>query len=216
MDESRLLKTGTTTLGIVCKDGIILAADKKATLGGAIVSSKDMDKVVQINNSLAVTTAGLVSDIQLLMKIIKAQIKLEELRKNRSVKVKEAANMLSSLVYGNIRKMSMIAGVTGFLIGGKDDTGYYLYSLGADGSLTLSKKFEADGSGMVFALGVLDAEYKEGISIDDGIKLARKAIRSAMERDTASGAGFDVIAITKDGVKRVIRETLKEELVKRE
>lgn len=216
MDESKLLKTGTTTIGIVCRDGIILAADKKATLGGAIVSTKDMDKVVQINDNLAVTTAGLVSDIQLLVKVIKAQIKLEELRKGRSVKVKEAANMLSSLVYGNIRKMSMIAGVTGFLIGGKDETGYYLYSLGADGSLMLSKKFEADGSGMVFALGVLDADYKEGISIEDGIKLARKAVRSAMERDTASGAGFDVIAITKDGVKRVVRETLKEELVKRE
>ena len=77
--EKHLLSSGTTTVGVACKDGIVLAADKKMTLGGAIVSSTKFDKIVIINEDLALTTAGLVSDIQLLVKIIRAQIKLDEL-----------------------------------------------------------------------------------------------------------------------------------------
>lgn len=201
MNENKLHKTGTTTVGIVCKDGVVLAADRKMTLGGMIVSSKKFRKVIILNEDLAITIAGLVSDVQLLVKLVKSQIKLDELRKGKKLKVKEVANLLANLVYNNARKYSAIPGVTGFLLGGRDLTGVALYELGMDGSLTKFDDYVCDGSGMLFATGVLEANYKENINVEDGIKLAVSAINAASQRDTASGFGVDVIVITKDGVK---------------
>ncbi len=211
--EQMIFKTGTTTLGIVCKEGIILAADKKMTLGGQIVASKKMEKVITLNEDMALTVAGTVSDIQLLVKLIKAQIKLEELKKGKKMKVKEAANMLGSLVYGNIRKMSMIPGITGFLFGGRDTVGTHLFQLGPDGSISEYDDYVTDGSGMMFATGVLEAGYTKEISIEEGAKLAIKAISAAMERDTGSGGGIDIVTITKDGAKRIMTKQLESKLV---
>lgn len=212
MNDILLHKTGTTTVGIVCKDGIVLAADKKMTLGGMIVSSKKFEKVVIINEDLAVTVAGLVSDIQLLTKLMKAQIKLDELRRGKKLKVKESANLLANLVYQNVRKFSAIPGITGFLLAGKDSDGCYLYELGMDGSLTRFDDYATDGSGMLFATGVLEANYKENISIEDGIKLAVSAINAASQRDVASGFGVDVVTITKEGAKKAFSKQLENRL----
>lgn len=211
-NELLLHKTGTTTVGIVCKEGIVLAADKKMTLGGMIVSSKKFEKVIIINDDLAVTVAGLVSDIQLLTKLIKAQIKLDELRRGKKTRVKEAANLLANLVYQNVRKFSAIPGVTGFLLAGRDSEGFYLYELGMDGSLTKFDDYATDGSGMLFATGVLEANYKEHISIEDGVKLAVSAISAASQRDVASGFGVDVVTVTKDGTKKVLSKHVESRL----
>ncbi len=208
MDEYKIKKTGTTTVGIVCKDGVVLAADKKATLGGMIVSNKDMEKIVIINENLALTVAGIVSDIQLITKLIRAQIKIDELRRGKSMKVKESANLLGNLVYNNSRKFSAIPGVTGFLLAGKDDDGFYLYDLGIDGSLAKSKDYSCDGSGMMFAIGVLEANYKENISVEEGVKLAVKAVSAAIQRDTGSGCGVDVVTITSVGTTRALTKIL--------
>ncbi|HLD11137.1 MAG TPA: proteasome subunit beta [Candidatus Nanoarchaeia archaeon] len=207
----QLLKTGTTTVGLVCKDGIILAADRKVTAGNYVMA-RDFEKVIIINENVAVTTAGLVSDVQLLTKVIRAQIKLDELRRGKSIKISEAANLLANLVYTNIRKMSMVQGITGFLVGGRDKTGFHLYSLGVDGSLTKYNNYCADGSGMMFALGVFESEYKNGISINEGAVLVEKAIVASLRRDTASGAGLDVVSITKDGSKKIVSKNLNERL----
>lgn len=209
MNNSELMlhKTGTTTVGIVCKDGIVLAADKKATMGG-MVAQKKTEKIIILNNDLAITTAGLVSDAQLLTKLVLAQIKLDELRRNKKIKVKEAANLLANLVYQNVRKFSTIMGITGFLLGGRDKEGFYLYQLGMDGSLLKFDDYVCDGSGMVFAFGVLEANYKDNTSIEDGIKLGVATVNAAMQRDTASGSGIDVVTITKDGVKKVLTRQL--------
>lgn len=199
-----IIKKGTTTVGIVCKDGIILAADKRVTLGGAIVSNKTVDKVLKITDNLAVTTAGSVSDIQLVVKLIKAELSLKKIRTKRDVTVKEAVNLLGNIVYQNIRKFSPILAVTGFLVGGKDDTGYYLYNIGPDGSVMKEFTYSTVGSGFEFAFGVFDTLYKENLSIQDGIKLVTKAVNAAMQRDTATGEGLDVVTITKEGVKKVL------------
>ena len=158
--EELLHKTGTTNVGIVFKEGIVLAADRKMTLGGMIVSSKKFEKVVMINEDLAMTVAGLVSDVQLITKIIRAQVKLDELRRGKKIKTTEAVSLLSNLVYNNSRKFSAIPGVTGFLVGGRDKEGFYLYELGMDGSLTKFDDYTTTGSGMLFATGVLEANFK--------------------------------------------------------
>ena len=211
--EPMIFKTGTTTVGMVAKEGIILAADKKMTLGGQIVSSKKMEKVIILNEDLALTVAGNVSDVQLLVKLIKAQVKLEELRKGKKMKVREVANLLASLVYNNIRRPSMIPGITGFIIGGRDKEGFHLFQLGIDGSVTLYDDYVTDGSGMMFATGVLEAGYELGLSVEEGVKLAIKAVTASMERDTASGSGIDVVTITKDGTRKVVAKLLEMKLV---
>ena len=201
-DKEKLVKTGTTTVGIVCSDGIVLAADKRSS-AGYMVANKKQKKLIQIADNMAVTQAGLVSDAQLLAKIIKAEIKLKDIQTMRGTTVKEAANLLAGLLYQNIRKMSMVPGIVGFLLGGYD-TEPKLFELGVDGSVTRFDNFASDGSGSVFALGVLETLYQEGITVDEGIKLAVKAINAALRRDMATGNGIDVITVTSAGFKHIM------------
>lgn len=201
------LKTGTTTVGIVCEDGIVMAADKRATAGSMIVD-KRAEKVHIINDDFAVTIAGNVSDAQLMIKLIKAELKLKEVRTNKSPSVKEAANLLGGMLYSNIRRPSMMPGIAHFLLGGKDTEGVHLYDLFPDGSITKIKDFISSGSGSVFAYGVLETQYKEGISIDEGVKLVVKAVNTAMQRDSCSGNGIDVVVIKSKEVKRVMHKEL--------
>lgn len=202
MSEELKLKKGTTTVGIVCKDGIVLAADKRAS-AGYLVANKDEQKVVQISDNIAVTTAGLVSDIQLITKLMRAEISLKKIRTSKDPTVKEAANLMASIVYANIRKFSTFQSIVGFLMAGKDNSkGFSLYEIGIDGSLTKSDEYLTDGSGMMVALGVLESNYKKGLSIDEGIKLAVRTINAAIQRDTPTGNGIDVFTITSKGVEK--------------
>lgn len=199
--ESNVMKTGTTTVGVVCEKGIILAADKRATAGGMIVNKKT-EKILPIDGRVAITTAGSVSDIQLLVKMLKAEIKLKEMKSNRAPNVEEIANLCSGMIYNNIRRMSMIPGVSHFIMGGKNNGKFQLFDLFPDGSLTNIDDYIASGSGSVFALGVLDTLYKEDMSIEEGTKMVVKAINAALQRDTASGEGIDIITITEEGLKK--------------
>lgn len=207
-NDRESLKTGTTTVGIVCKDGVVLAADKRATAGYMIVN-KTTVKVEKIADNMALTMAGTVSDAQLLIKLIKAEIQLKDLRTSRGSLVKEVANLLGSMVYNVIRAPSMIPGITHFILGGVDKTGNYVYDIFPDGSVTMCEDFISSGSGSVYAYGVLDSEYRPDMTMDEGIKLALKAVNAALQRDIASGNGVNVVTITaKDGVKEAVSKTL--------
>lgn len=205
------LKTGTTTLGMVCKDGIILAADKRATAGNMIVD-KRTEKVNIISEDMAVTIAGTVSDAQLIIKLIKAELKLKEVRTGKRATMKEGANLLGGLLYSNIRRMSMLPGIAHFLLAGRDGLGVHLYDLFPDGSVTEIRDFVSSGSGSVFAYGVLESQYTQDMSMEQGMKLAIKAVNAALQRDSCSGNGIDVVAITDKEVKKVFHKELKEEL----
>ncbi len=202
-----MLKTGTTTVGIVCKDGIVLAADRRATAGSMIVD-KRAEKVHLLGDNFACTIAGSVSEAQLLIKLIKAELKLKEIRTRKGVTAKEGANLLGGLLYSSIRRMSMIPAVAHFLLGAQDNSGTYLYDLFPDGSVTKVPDYVSSGSGSVFAYGVLETQYKEGMSvaegiedgmtIQEGIALATKCVNAALQRDSASGNGIE-IAVVKPG-----------------
>lgn len=208
MESNEILKTGTTTVGIRCKDSIILAADTRATAGHMIVD-KNAKKVHKINDDMAVTIAGSVSEVQMLIKLIKAELKLKEVRVGRKSTTKESASLLSGMVYGNIRKMSMFPGVAHFLVGARDNKGIALYDIFPDGSLTEINDYVSSGSGSIFAYGVLEALYKEGLSEEEGVKLAIKAVNAALQRDTASGNGIAVTKVTEDGVEEIMTKSLK-------
>tara|TARA_Y100000031_G_C8196915_1_gene374161 strand:+ start:364 stop:996 length:633 start_codon:yes stop_codon:yes gene_type:complete len=210
MTEERL-KTGTTTVGIVCKDGIVLAADMRATAGNMIVNSRT-DKVIPIADNIAVTMAGTVSDAQLVTKLIKAELNLIKIRNSREPTLKESANLLAGMVYQNIRKMSMIPGIAHFIIGGKDETGHSVYDIFPDGSIQEVDDFISSGSGSVFAYGVLETHYKSEMTVDQGVKVAVKAINTALKRDSASGNGVNVFTITSEGMKKLTPKVLSVEL----
>lgn len=194
---------GTTTVGIVCKEGLVLAADRRATAGNLIVA-KSTEKVWDLTDNMVVTMAGTVSDAQLMLKLVKAELNLKRIRFGREPTVKEAANLLAGSVYYNIRRPSMIPGISHFLLGGKDEAGYEIYDVFPDGSLSKVQDFIASGSGSVFAYGTFESMYKKDMSLEDGVELVVRAINAALQRDTYSGNGITVVTISKDGVKRVV------------
>jgi proteasome beta subunit len=205
--KDNVLKTGTTTMGLVCKDGIVLAADRRATMGN-IIADKKAQKIHQISENIGMTIAGTVSDAQLLIKLIQSETRLKNIRTGKASIIKEVANLSSRLVYNNIRQMSMIPGITHFLMGGKDMYGYHLYDIFVDGSISKCEEYVSSGSGSISAYGVLETLYKKDLTVEEGIKLAVKALNAALQRDSASGSGYDVITITENGFKQVLAKEI--------
>ncbi len=201
------LKTGTTTLGIVCKDGLVLAADRRATAGHMIVDKK-AEKLHVINDNIAVTIAGSVSEAQLLIKLLRAELKLKEVRTNKKPHIKESANLLGGLLYSTLRRMSMFPGVAHFILGGYDKSGLHLYDLFPDGSVTKITDYISSGSGSVFAYGVLETQYNPNITVKEGIKLATISINAALQRDSASGNGIEIAVVTDTNVEKVLKKEL--------
>ncbi len=207
MEDKNIMKTGTTTVGIVAKDCVILAADKRATAGN-FIAGKNVDKVVRINDYLAITTAGSVSDIQLMVKLIKAELQLKEIRTGRKASVKEAANLTSGLVYQSIRSFSMIPGIVHFLLGGSDESGNQIYEIYPDGSVSLIDNFVSSGSGSMFAYGIFESQWQKDMTEQEAVNMAVKAVTAAMQRDSASGEGIDVVRIDKTGVNKVLSKQI--------
>ncbi|MFH1455624.1 MAG: proteasome subunit beta [archaeon] len=207
MDQEIKPLKGTTTVGIVCNGGIVLAADKRAS-AGYFVAHKKEDKIKKISEHMAITTAGLVSDAQLFTRIIRAQLKLLTLRKNKEPTVKESANLLANLSYANIRRPSMVPGIVGFLLGGVDRYGEHLYSIGVDGSVSQHDDYVSDGSGSRVAIGVLETLFKPGMTLEEGQQVALRAVNAALQRDLATGNGIDIFTVTPEGVKQVFHKEI--------
>ena len=207
--KNSILKTGTTILGIVCRDGIVMAADRQVTMGH-LVYRKDEQKVFTINDYLVVAGCGIAGDIQRVPKILTAELKLKELRSKSRPSIKQAASLLNNMSYHGIRQPSMIPQQAGFLIGGfNEDGSVELYSIEIAGSVSKITDYDANqGSGMPFVLGLLERQYKPGMSIKEGVELAVESIKSSTQRDTGSGHGIDVFTITKSGITKVVDQEI--------
>ncbi|MEM7821540.1 MAG: archaeal proteasome endopeptidase complex subunit beta [Candidatus Aenigmatarchaeota archaeon] len=201
IDEKNIRKTGTTTVGIVCKDGVVLAAEKRSTMG-YLVASKESTKIFPIDDHIAITIAGASGDAQAIVRYIRAECKLFQIQNKRKISVKGAATLLANILQSG--RWSFIPYMVQLIIAGFDDSGPSIYSLDPIGSVEEEKKFFSSGSGSPIALGVLEDKYKDGISTQDGIKIAIQAIKAAVERDIASGGkGIDVAVVTKEGFKLI-------------
>lgn len=211
--NNSILKTGTTILGIVCKDGIIMAADKQSTAGN-IVMDKDSEKIRVINDYLAFAGTGLVADIQRSIKVVAAELRLKELRSKSQPSVKSGANLVSSIIYGSVRQPAMLQFMVGSLIGGVNEDGTTeLYSIDPAGGIKKIKDYDANfGSGMPYVLGLLERQYKKDMTIKQGVELAKEALLSSTQRDTGSGYGIDIFTITKDGIVKVVEQEIRSEL----
>jgi len=196
-NPNELILKGTTTIGVVCRDGVILASDTRVTMG-FFVSSHKGKKVYKINDHIAMTISGVVSDAQRAVDILKANAQLYHLNTTRPMPINSAARLIANLLFSS-RYAPLIAQV---LIGGVDDTGPHIYSVDPFGSIT-QEKMVATGSGSPIAYGVLEDKYKQDATIKDMINIVVKAVESAMKRDAASGDSFDLSIIDKKGYREL-------------
>ena len=188
---------GTTTVGITCKDGVVFASERRASMGN-LVAHKVAEKIFKIDNHIAATIAGSVADAQTLMKVISAETALYRLRNGKDISIEAAASVSSNILRSSPAYVQT-------LIGGVDDTGASIYSLDAAGGM-IKDTFISTGSGSTFAYGVLEDRFHEDITVEEAKELALRAIKAATERDTYSGNGFLVAEVTKDGFKMLEKE----------
>ncbi|NQT08462.1 archaeal proteasome endopeptidase complex subunit beta [Candidatus Bathyarchaeota archaeon] len=186
---------GATVVGLVCSDGVVLAAEKRVSWG-RMVMSRSGKKVFRVTPTMGLAFAGLVSDMQALTREAKAYANLYNLEKNRAISVKAMAKLISNILF-NRRMMPLLMET---LVGGVDEDGPTIYSMDPVGSL-IPDKFITAGSGAPIAMGVLEARYSEEMDLEAGAELALSAIRSAVARDVVSGDGVDMLVIRADGTE---------------
>lgn len=207
--KNSILKTGTTILGIVCKDGVVMAADRQST-AGTIVMNKDHEKIARINEYSVFAGTGMVSDIQRTIKLIAAELKLKELRSKSRPSIRQAASLTANMIYQSIRQPAMLQFMVGSLVAGINEDGTAeLYSIDPSGGIKKIEDYDANfGSGMPYVLGLLERQYKKDLSVKECVELAKESLKSATQRDVGSGYGLDVYTLTKEGIKKVVSQEI--------
>lgn len=185
---NRLYIPGATAVGIVFKDGVILGADKRFAYGNFIMS-RSSKKVFMINNNVGAACAGMISDMQTLIKRVEAEVKIRELEIRRPVPPNSVAKFMSAIMF-NERLYPLLTQV---IVGGVDGVPS-VYVLDPLGSI-IPDEYATVGSGTEIAIGVIESEYKKDMDEESAVKLAVKSLKSAMLRDAASGDGIDLLII---------------------
>lgn len=186
---------GATTVGVVCKDGVILAAERRVTYGYFIMS-KSGKKVFKLADKIGAACAGIVADMQILTREVGAYLKLYSYEREQSVTVRTAAKLMGSMLFER-RYFPYLAQT---IVGGIDESGPKLFVLDPLGSV-IEDKFTAVGSGSEIAMGLLETDFKDGMSVEEAKGLVRKAVKAASARDIGSGEGIDMLLITSSGIR---------------
>lgn len=195
------LKTGTTTVGLIAKDCVILASDQRATMG-FLIANKTAKKIYKVTDKIGATIAGSVADAQAVMDLLAAEAKLFEIQRGRPIRVKALTRLLSNIMFQARGGYMLVC-----IVGGFDDEGAQVYYTDYVGSV-IPDKFVSTGSGSPVALGVLESEYKEDLPKKKAIELGVRAVAAAIERDAASGNSILVSVIDKDGYQEVPKDTI--------
>ena len=193
--------TGTTTVGIICNGGVVLATESQATMG-YLVASHRAPKIHKITDHIAMTISGTVADAQQIIRIIRANVNLRRLELGRELSVRAVSQLTATLLFQN----RLYPYITMLIVGGVDEEGPHIFTLDPLGSLLEEDKFAATGSGSVVAYGVLEDGYRENMPIEEAVELAKRAVKAARRRDIASGGKIQVAVITKDGIKMEVTE----------
>ena len=196
------LKKGTTTVGLVCKDGVVMATEMRATMGN-LIGHKTTQKLFKISDNMALTVAGLVGDAQMLARWLSAEVSLYELKTGSQMSLKASSTLMANIMNGR-RYMPFWVQL---LLGGIDSEGGHVYSLDAAGG-SIPDKFQTTGSGSPFVYGVLEDRFKEDITVKEGKELGVRALVAAMKRDSASGDGISMCVINSGGYQKVEPEEI--------
>lgn len=199
----KLALKGTTTMGVVCKDGVILASDTRVTMG-FYVAHKHGKKIYKIDDHLAMTIAGSLADAQRTVDVLTVNAQLYKLTRGRPIPVSSGARLIANLLFST-RYAPLL---TQILIGGVDDEGPHVFSLDLFGSVT-KEKCVATGSGSPIAYGILEDRYREGVTLEEFLPVVVRAVNSAMKRDAASGDSFNIAVIDGKGYRELSGEEKK-------
>jgi proteasome beta subunit len=180
----------TTTIGFIVGNVVVLATDTRAT-AGFFVAHRTAKKIHKISDYIAMTIAGRVADAQALVDMMRANVRHFEVTQGRRIQVRALATLLSTYMF----YYRFFPYQTQLLVGGVDDSGPHLFNVDPLGGVT-EEKVISTGSGSPVALGVLEAEYREDLSIDEAVELAYKAVAVAIRRDIGSGDSIDVAYIS--------------------
>lgn len=208
MEQPTELMTGTTTVAIVCKDGVVMATEHRAT-AGHMIAHKATQKLFRIDANLGLTVAGLVGDAQVLARYITAEAELYRLKRGRPMSVKSCSTLMANIVGGRRYFPYWVQ----LIIAGVDDDGGHTYSIDAAGG-SIRDEYVTTGSGSPFVYGVLEDHYKKDISTEQGADLAIRSMTAAMKRDSASGNGMSVALIDKKGYRELTQEEIEKRIEK--
>ena len=197
--EIETLKTGTTTVGIKIKGGVILASERRATMGH-IIAHSNVQKVFSISENIGMTIAGLVGDAQLMVRFLQSEVAMYSMKRGAPMTVNAAATLVANVIRQGF--------YLGLIIGGYDANGGHIFSVDGAGGC-IEDNYVSVGSGSLFALGVLEGKFEEDMSEDEGVDLAISALNSAIRRDSASGDGMLISIITKKGTRSISEETIR-------
>lgn len=188
-----LKRTGTTTLGIVCNNAVILATDTRVTMGNYIAHRKGK-KLYMIDEHMGMTIAGVVADAQNMIDTIRYYARMYKVEHQRPMPIASAARLAANVFFSQRYYPYIVQS----LVGGYDEKGPGLYNVDLFGTMT-GERFASTGSGSPIVYGILESGFRENISIEEAIKLAIKGVTYAMKRDSASGDSIDVAIIDEKG-----------------
>ncbi len=189
------LGVGATAVGIKGRDAVVLAAEKRVSLGGFILS-KSGRKVFKITDRLGIACAGLVADMQAISRIIAVEARYYELSLRKAMSVKSAAKLLANVLYSF--KLTPLLAET--IVGGVDSEGPHIFVMDPLGSI-IEEKYAAVGTGAPIAIGVIESEYRDDMEIADMERLAISSLKEAISRDALSGDGIEVLTISSAGAQ---------------
>ncbi len=196
IDLNKQVKTGTTTVGLVVKDGVALATDTRAT-AGFYVAHRKVKKVYPLANYAAITIAGRVADAQNMIDYLRANIGYYSIAWRRPMPVMSIARLAANLAF----RWRIFPYEVQLIIAGVDSQGPHLFNVDLYGTLT-EEKLLSTGSGSPIAYGVIESEYDESMSVEEAAKLVFKAVAMAIQRDIGSGDSIDVAYIKVGGEYR--------------
>jgi len=202
------VKHGTTTVAMIFKGGVVLAADNRAS-AGYMVASPTAKKLHPLAKKTAMSIAGSVSDAQYVVKLMRAEINLFELNRGRDMSTSAIANLLSNVLYGQYRKYFPY--FIGPILAGFDHNGPHVFPMDIAGSMT-EEPWAATGSGSPYAIGVLEAMYEPELEESKAVNIVLLGLRSAIKKDIATGDGIDVLVITDAGIKKLTKAEIKKSL----
>lgn len=206
--ETELVAKGTTTVGLVCRDGVVLGVERRVSMG-TMIAHKTAQKLFKVDDNLGLTVAGIVGDAQTLARYITAEVELYKLKRGIPMSVKSAATLTSNILAGSRYYPYWV----GLILGGIDPEGQHVYSLDMVGG-AIPDDYVTTGSGSPFVYGVLEDHYEKGLTIKEGADLAIRSLTAALKRDSASGDGLVVATITKQGFELLLEDDVQKRIAR--
>ncbi|HME52064.1 MAG TPA: proteasome subunit beta [Candidatus Lokiarchaeia archaeon] len=194
------LATGTTTLAVKAEGAIIMATESQAT-AGYLVATKNAQKLFKISDHVGATISGGVADCQYIIDQARALARLKQIETGKEATLKYITNVIRNLLFQGRSFFLAMMLVAGYDVG---ENSLKIFGVDLIGSLFEEEDFLSFGSGSTYAFGVLEAGYQKGMSSDEAVELAKRAVTAAKERDIASGSKIQLAVISKDGFNQVM------------